>query len=177
MRPVGETSTVPLMELERTNDGEAAAYAPMEIEARSDDGEHGGVLPEDPLVIENGEKEVRGADTAAYFRRYHQMRPSGFTRAISEYECPRERLADYNLGWLSGCARGLSTLYSGQRASYGKPTHKWTKRGYMRGRAIDTHGLQVGIIDPREWALQEEPDEVGVIGCLGRTWDIADADE
>ena len=80
MRSFGYTIEVPLMELGRTNGGEAASYSPMELEERSDDndGERGGVLTEEPLVIENGEKDVRGVDTAAYFRRYRQMRTFGF---------------------------------------------------------------------------------------------------
>ena len=51
MRPIGGAATVPLMALEPTNDGAAAAYAPMKIDDPSeDDGAPGGVLPEAPPV-------------------------------------------------------------------------------------------------------------------------------
>ena len=65
MRSVWETATSPLMELARTNDGDAVAYLHMEIEERPDgDGAHCGVLPEDPIVTENGEMEARWVDAA-----------------------------------------------------------------------------------------------------------------
>ena len=77
MRPIGETDGVPMAELARTTDGDAAAYVPIDLDGRSDDGEHGGSLPEDPPGAKNEEKFGRGVATASYCRRYRQMRPLG----------------------------------------------------------------------------------------------------
>ena len=77
MRPNGETAALPRMALALTNDGEGADCAPMEPdEPPDDDGEVWGVRPECPVVSENEEK-ARGVATAAYFKRYRQMRSFG----------------------------------------------------------------------------------------------------
>ena len=54
MSPTGETVAAPLREFGLTNDGEAAAYEPTELEEHTDDdGEHGGAPQEEPTGAGN----------------------------------------------------------------------------------------------------------------------------
>ena len=100
------------MVLSLTNDGESAAYVHMGIDDPSDDdGERGGVLPEEQIVPDNEDAE-RGVATSAYCRRYRQMRPFGCKWAEEEYEWVRGSITSYNLGWLSG--------YAQRRASFSR---------------------------------------------------------
>ena len=63
---------------------------------------------------DQGEGGERGVDKASHFRRYMRMRICGFKWKKAEYECPRGRLADYNIG--------RAPFYSGRLASFsGRP--------------------------------------------------------
>ena len=92
MRTSGDSITAPLMALALSDDGDAAAYAPMELGDPSDgEEEH---CPEDCA-------DDREVTPAAYFKCYRRMKACGFTWAKAEYDWLKERLTDYNVGWIS----------------------------------------------------------------------------
>ena len=95
MRAIGESITVPLMALALSDDGDAAAYAPMELGDPSDGEEER--YPEDCA-------EDREVTPAACFKCYRRMKACGFTWAKAEYDWLKERLTEYNVGWISGYA-------------------------------------------------------------------------
>ena len=83
------------MALALADDGEAAAYAPTELEDPSDGEEER--YPEEC-------EEDREVAPASYFKCYRRMEAIVFTWANDEYDWVKKRLTEYNVGWISGNA-------------------------------------------------------------------------
>ena len=102
------------------------------------------------------------------------MRALGFKWAKEEYEWLRERLTDYNIGWVSGYAERRASFLRNPENHMGEIQlyldESWIYDGESSRYAWATSGKA---------AIQEKCHyrRWGIIGCLGCEWDLVGEEE
>ena len=102
------------------------------------------------------------------------MRAFGYKWAKAEYEWIRERMTDYNIGWISGYADRRASFLRNPEGRLGEIQlyldEGWIYDGESSRYSWKTSGAS---------EIQEKGGYMrwGIIGCLGREWDLVGEEE